>query len=65
MKTKLQNWIFKLAMTFIAKRLVHSSNRLTPEYLLSKGWVMQEGLRDNLLFNPFGTLTNYYNNLLF
>ena len=40
MKNKFYNWIFKLVMTFIAKRLVHSSNKLTPEYLLSKGWII-------------------------
>ena len=50
MKTKIYNWIFKLAMTFIAKRFVHSNNKLTPEYLLSKGWVMQEGIRDTVMY---------------
>ena len=50
MKTEIYNWIFKLVMTFIAKRLVHSSNKLTPQYLLSKGWIMQEGNDDRVLY---------------
>ena len=50
MKTKIYNWLFKAVMVFIAKRLVHSDNRLTPEYLLSKGWVMQEGIADKVIY---------------
>ena len=41
MKTKINDWIFKLAKIFIAKRLVHSFNKLTPEYLITKGWIIE------------------------
>ena len=54
MKNKFYNRIFKLVMIFIAKRLVHSNNRLTPEYLLSKGWVMQEGVGDRVIYTELG-----------
>ena len=50
MKTKFYNWILKLATIFIAKRLIHSNNRLTPRYLLSKGWVMSEGINDRIMY---------------
>jgi len=50
MKNKIYNLIFKLAMIFIAKRLVHSDNRLTPDYLLSRGWVMQEGIKESVMY---------------
>jgi len=50
MKQKFNNWLFKVAMKIIAKRIVHSENRLTPEYLLSEGWVMQEGLDDRVIY---------------
>lgn len=50
MKTKIYNWIFKMVMIFIAKRLVHSNNKLTPKYLLFKGWVMQEGDGDRVIY---------------
>ena len=43
MKNKINNWLFKKAKKFLAKRLVYSSNRLTPEYLIERGWVEQDG----------------------
>jgi hypothetical protein len=42
MKTKIYNFIFMRAMVFIAKRLVYSDRRLTPEYLIKRGWVKTE-----------------------
>lgn len=39
MKAAIKNWIYNLAVRIIAKRIINSSNRLTPEYLLQKGWV--------------------------
>ena len=43
MKTRLQNWLFKLAIKFIAIRLVRSYNKLTPDYLLKKGFIKKGG----------------------
>jgi hypothetical protein len=37
-----KQWIYKLAVKLIANRIIHGLNRLTPEYLQSKGWI-QEG----------------------
>lgn len=51
MKNKINKWIFKLAMTFIAKRLVHSSNKLTISYLISNGWVTEyDEVRKKIFF---------------
>jgi hypothetical protein len=36
------NWIYNLAIKIMATRVVRSGELLTPEYLLSKGWV-QDG----------------------
>lgn len=43
MKNKINNWLFKLALKFIGKRLVWSENYLTPEYLLGLGWIEKDG----------------------
>jgi hypothetical protein len=50
METKFKNWIWNIVIKIIAIRLVHSENRLTPEYLLSKGWVMTEGINDRVMY---------------
>ena len=42
MRTKINNWLFKIAFSIIAKRLVFSNNHLTPNYLIKKGWVETE-----------------------
>jgi len=39
MKNKINKWLYKLAKKFLAKRLVHSENRLTNGYLLTRGWI--------------------------
>lgn len=43
MKKKINNWLFRLAKKVIAKRLVYSSNLLTPQYLIERGWVEENG----------------------
>ena len=36
------DFIIKLSIALIANRIVHGNDRLTPEYLISKGWI-QDG----------------------
>ncbi len=36
------DWVYKLSIALIANRIVHGQEYLTPQYLLSKGWI-QEG----------------------
>ncbi len=43
MKKKLFNWLYKLALKTIAINIVNYGNRLTPEYLLAKGWIFIDG----------------------
>ena len=43
MKKKLYNWLFKKAMKIVALNLVRYNTKLTPEYLLNKGWVEKDG----------------------
>ncbi|MCE3278053.1 MAG: hypothetical protein K0S44_244 [Bacteroidetes bacterium] len=51
MKNKIKNWIYNTAVKVIAKRIVHSENRLTPEYLLSKGWITErDEVRDKTFY---------------
>ena len=38
-----KKWIYKLALSIIANRIVHQQNLLTPEYLVSKGWINEQG----------------------
>ena len=35
-------WSYKLGLKLIAKRIIHSTTRLTPEYLKEKGWVLEK-----------------------
>jgi len=41
MKTKIRNFLFKLALKFIAKLLKGKGNKLTKEMLTSNGWVYE------------------------
>lgn len=34
--------LYKLALKAIAKRIIHSTTPLTPEYLKERGWVLEE-----------------------
>lgn len=43
MKKKIYNWLFKKAIKIIALNLVKYSNPLTPEYLIKRGWIEQDG----------------------
>jgi len=43
MKKKLLNWLYKLALKIIAINIVKYGNKLTPEYLLKKGWIEKDG----------------------
>jgi hypothetical protein len=46
MKKRFLNWIFSLALTFIAKRIVWNTEPLTPEYLLELGWIEKAGMNN-------------------
>lgn len=35
------DWIYKLSLTLIANRIVHGEKYLTPEFLISKGWIKE------------------------
>lgn len=37
------DWIYRLAVKIIANRIVHEKERLTPEYLIQKGWIEEDG----------------------
>jgi hypothetical protein len=39
----LGNWAYKFALKLIANRIVHSQNKLTREYLMSRGWALIDG----------------------
>jgi hypothetical protein len=39
----LKNWAYKLAVKLIANRIVHGQNRLTRDYLMLKGWDLEDG----------------------
>ena len=43
MKKKFFNWLYKFAIKVIAINFVKHGNQLTPEYLLNKGWIEQDG----------------------
>jgi hypothetical protein len=43
MKKKIFNYLYKLAIKVIAINIVKHGNQLTPEYLLNKGWIKQDG----------------------
>ena len=43
MKKKIYNWLFKKALKIIAFNLVKYGNQLTPDYLLKRGWIEQDG----------------------
>jgi hypothetical protein len=43
MKKKLLNWMFKLAIKVIAINIVKHGNKLTPDYLITRGWVERNG----------------------
>jgi len=38
-----KKWIYKLALSIICNRIVHEQNLLTPEYLIEKGWIEENG----------------------
>lgn len=38
-----KQWIYNLAVKLIANRIVHGQNRLTRDYLMSKGWDLEDG----------------------
>ena len=38
-----KKWIYKLALSVIANRIVHSQNLLRPDYLIAKGWIEEDG----------------------
>jgi hypothetical protein len=38
-----KQWIFDLSLKLIANRIVHCQNLLTPQYLMSKGWIEKDG----------------------
>lgn len=41
MKKKFFNWLYKKAITVIAINIVNYGNKLTPDYLIKKGWVSE------------------------
>ncbi len=43
MKDKLFNWLYKIAISVIIHNIVNDKERLTPEYLESKGWTFDNG----------------------
>ena len=43
MKKKIFNWLYKFAIKVIAINIVKYGNQLTPEYLIKKGWIEQDG----------------------
>ena len=43
MKKKLFNWLHKYALKVIKINIDTYGNRLTPEYLLNKGWIEIDG----------------------
>ena len=43
MKKKFYNWVYRLALRIIAKNIVIYGNKLTPEYLINKGWILKDG----------------------
>jgi len=42
MKVKIYNWIYKLALKFIAWRIWVSDEKLTPQILVDAGWVAED-----------------------
>ena len=38
-----KKWIYELALSVIANRIVHSQNLLRPDYLIAKGWIEEDG----------------------
>ena len=43
MKKKIYNWLFKLAKKVIAINIVKHGKQLTPQYLIERGWVEENG----------------------
>ena len=41
MRNKIENWIYRLAIKVIARRIVLKDNLLTPEYLKNNGWIKE------------------------
>lgn len=37
------NFLYRLSIKLIANRIVYSDEPLTPDYLLSKGWILVNG----------------------
>ena len=44
-------WIYRLAVKIIANRIVHEKERLTPEYLIQKGWIKDKEHK-NFYYEP-------------
>ncbi len=38
-----KKWIYELALSIIANRIVHYQNLLKPDYLTKKGWIEEDG----------------------
>jgi hypothetical protein len=38
-----KKWIYKLALSIIANRIVHQQNLLRPYHLIEKGWTEEDG----------------------
>lgn len=43
MKKKINEWIYRLALKVIFKRIVNRNNLLTPEYLTERKWIKKDG----------------------
>jgi hypothetical protein len=43
MEKKIFNWLYRLAIKVIAINIVRYGNRLTPDYLLKRGWIKKNG----------------------
>lgn len=42
-KKKIYKWLYKLALKVIAINIINHGTRLTPDYLMKKGWILQDG----------------------
>lgn len=43
MKKRIYNWLFKKALKVISHNLVLYETLLTPQYLIDKGWIEEDG----------------------
>ncbi|MFT7155272.1 MAG: hypothetical protein ACI8Q1_000273 [Parvicella sp.] len=41
MRNKIENWIYRLAIKVIARRIVLKENLLTPKHLENNGWIKE------------------------